>query len=206
MTIAWPQKDAELFTNKGGYYEFSHFSWGGVKSQFYGYVEGYKHAADTIVRNALENKNIKELDTCIFPVCFLYRQYLELAMKNIFLTFSTKSLEEKKQTINRVGHDLKKIWEEISPMLKKGRSSDEKELVSVVGAYILQFHNVDSSSFSFRYPITKGLEAIHTEEKRINIKNLMERMDEVYNFFDAVTMQLDHEKEIMMEMSIYFGE
>jgi len=204
MDIPWPKKNEQLFIAEGNYYEFSHFAWGDIGSQFYGYIEGYKNAADTIVKTALENKNIKELDTCIFPVSFLYRQYLELVMKHVFLTHSEENFDQKKKWINAVSHDLKKIWGDLVPILKKGRTPDEIEFISTVEDYIIQFHKIDTSSFAFRYPITKGFEEVHDKEKRINLKNLMLRMDELYNFFDAVEMQLDYEKQVMAEVEYYY--
>ena len=51
------------------------------------FPEGYKSSADLLVKNALESKNIKILDTFIFPIMFLYRQYLELELKWIIIRF-----------------------------------------------------------------------------------------------------------------------
>lgn len=39
-------------------------------------MEGYKEAADNLIEYATNSNNIKILDTLVFPICFLYRQYL----------------------------------------------------------------------------------------------------------------------------------
>ena len=72
----FPQVGRNVFIANGHPKEYAHFGWGDINSQFYGYIAGYKEVADTIIRHALEKNNSHILDTCVFPACFLYRQYL----------------------------------------------------------------------------------------------------------------------------------
>jgi hypothetical protein len=45
------------------------------------YATGYKSAADVLVDNALTSRS--NLDIHVFPIVFLYRQYLELRLKEL---------------------------------------------------------------------------------------------------------------------------
>ena len=198
--IAWPQKGKRLFLEGGDYHEFSHFGWGGVGGQLVGYMDGYKAAADALVDRAIESRDISILDTFVFPIFFLYRQYLELVMKYAYLSYSGETKEVKTQTLRNVNHDLVRIWTEIKPMLLRAASEAEAEDVEIVEDYIKQFHAADQSSFTFRYPITKELNPVLTKETRISLPNLKERMEELANFFDGATAQLDAISEIEAEM------
>ena len=100
----------KLFQDGGHYLEISHIGWGDTTTQFYGYIEGYKTAADNLIENALASKDIKTLDTFFFPICFLYRQYLELQMKSIILEYSSVSRRAKQALIKDIGHDLLFAW------------------------------------------------------------------------------------------------
>ena len=46
------------------------------------YVSGYKHAAEILNRHVLENRVIG-FDTLVYPIIFLYRQYIELQLKSL---------------------------------------------------------------------------------------------------------------------------
>ena len=45
------------------------------------YVLGYKMAADSLVAQIIETGRYQ--DSLVFPVCFLYRQYIELRLKEV---------------------------------------------------------------------------------------------------------------------------
>ena len=198
---SWPQKEAKLFIDSGNKYEFSHFGWeGSIEGKFYGYMKGYKESADYLIENAVSSKDISIIDTVIYPVCFLYRQYLELAMKIIYISYSGESKETKINTFKRINHGLIKIWNKIKPYLKEEAEKNEQDDINIVEEYIEQFHRLDISSFTFRYPITKDFNEVINNQKRINLPNLQERMDELCNFFDGCIAKLDYFKEIKADM------
>lgn len=205
--IAWPRREAKLFVDSGNYFEFSHFSWGNMDSQFYGYMQGYKEAADSLINDAINSRDISKLDIVIFPVCFLYRQYLELVMKNIFLAYSGENKATKIRTLKEVSHNLYKIWNKIKPYLKEEASEEELNDIAAVEGYIQQFHEFDKSSYTFRYPITKDLKGVIPEKRRVNLGNLKERMNELYHFFNGCTGKLDeisqYKAEILSEYAQY---
>ncbi len=198
--FAWPQKGKQLFIDSGSDYEFSHFGWGDPQTQFVGYMDGYKAAADKLIADAITSRAIDILDTFIFPICFLYRQYLELVMKYIYLHFSEVDNNEKANTLKETSHDLAKMWIKIKPLLLEDASPSEMEDVEIVETYIQQFHNIDKSSFTFRYPIGKNLEKVLPSQRRINLPILKEGMDELSGFFEGCIGKLDAMSEIKAEV------
>lgn len=208
MDIEFPKKGVKLFESTTRYLDFSHFGWGGVDTQFYGYIKGYKESADTLVDHALNSKNIAVLDTYIFPILFLYRQFIELSLKSLYLEYADKTIEEKVQVIKRVNHNLHKMWNELKPTLIMLDDEDsEKEIVNTVEIYILQYHDFDRSSFKFRYPIDKDYNPLlKGEEQRIDLSNLKIRMTELDNFFGGASGKLGYFKECKDAQEEYLRE
>ncbi|WP_373181285.1 hypothetical protein [Clostridium butyricum] len=200
----WPEKGGKLIKETDNYYHFAHFGWGDVETQLYGYMEGYKEAADNLIEHATNSKNIKILDTLVFPICFLYRQYLELVMKSIFLKYSGVSEEEKVNVIKGVSHSLVKIWDKIVPIISEEATKDEMEDINIVADYIRQFSDFDKSSFTFRYPINKKIDLLFNEDKFLDLINLRERMNELYNFFGGCDGKLDSIRDFKYEMMSYY--
>ena len=207
MDIEFPKKGKKLFTSTANYHQFSHFGWGDIDSQFYGYIKGYKESADRLVEYALQSKNIAILDTYIFPIIFLYRQFIELSLKSLYLQYSEESMPDKMKIIKQVNHDLAKMWSNLKPVLLEASDSDEeKDSINNVEDYILQYHEFDKTSFRFRYPIDKDYNPCIKGEHRIDILNLKERMTELDNFFSGADGKLDFLKECKYEHLQYLKE
>ncbi|RSL35314.1 hypothetical protein D7Z54_01745 [Salibacterium salarium] len=207
MDIKLPKKSSKLFQSTSNYLEFSHYGWGDIDSQFYGYIKGYKESADTLVEFALNSQRISVLDTYIFPVLFLYRQFIELSIKSLYLEYSDIPMEDKIQTIKSAGHNLMRMWNGLKPTLVDASfSEDEKGLINAVESYILQYHSFDKSSFKFRYPIDKESNPLLKDEERIDIANLKERMTELDNFFGGADGKLGHLQENKYEQEEYLRE
>lgn len=110
----------------------------------FGYISGYKYSADDLVKICRGN-SLSEV--YVFPIVFLYRQYLELLLKNIV----TQLQQIQKISIPSGNlHDLNAIWNYISPILKHDpHLSDEQ--IEFVGEVVGEFHKIDPKSSNFRY-------------------------------------------------------
>ncbi|MNB87036.1 hypothetical protein D3C81_669110 [compost metagenome] len=190
-----PKKGAILFQETSNYYHFAHFGWG-IKSRFYGYIKGYKEVSDMAIEKAVTSQDIVLLDTYVFPIIFNYRQFLELSLKSLYLDYSDDAPQLRIQTIEKVSHDLMKIWRKVEPIsLSPYKDKDHhREMVKVVESYLLQYHEMDEKSFNFRYPITKQLTPVFSKEMRVDLVNLRNRMQELSNFFDGMDGALDDMK------------
>lgn len=200
------QPGQRLFISEGHPREYAHIAWGDIETQFYGYVRGYKEAADATIRQALEKGDSATLDTFVFPTCFLYRQYLELAFKDIYLSNSKENRQAKIETLKTCQHNLLKIWAKVKPLIIADFPNDDRSVLSAVEDYIKQFAKADAGSFAFRYPITKDLELINQQEKFINLVNLAERMNELEHFLSSVSMGMSAHRDFENEMLSYYAE
>ena|SRR3990172_1912070 len=204
--LPWPKKGEKLFKDTGEYYQHSHFAWGDFWTQFSGYTAGYKDSADALIEKAIDSKDISKLDTFVFPICFLYRQYLELEMKVLYLNYSEDTPDEKRKTIRTVNHNLWKIWKKIKNILIENSDETGFNTIEVVEDYIIQFHKLDETSYTFRYPIDKNLNLYFDSQKRLDLLNLKTRMDELQSFFDGCEGALWEIKKFKYDISKYFNE
>ena len=187
----WPTRGKQLFVEGGNPDEFSHIGWGDMLTQFNGYASGYKFAADQLIEKFTPTVQHNILDTILFPICFLYRQYLELTMKSILLQYSEITASEIKEIFKNINHNLPQMWNNIKPILSNSELKLDGKDILIVEEYINQFHRMDKSSYNFRYPVTKELATNFTSEKRINLPNLRIRMDELESFFIGCMGMLD---------------
>lgn len=200
----WPNEYKGLFVQGGDYYEFAHFGWGDIWQQFCGYCMGYKESADRLVEDALVSRDISRLDTVVFPAFFLYRQFIELSLKQTILEFSRGNYTEKITTLKKLNHDLEAIWKEFVKVLPETRNESERLSLQVVEKYISEFSALDKTSFSFRYPVTKELTLIFGEEQRINLRHVKERMAELEAFFSGTSAYMDDLRACELEMRAEF--
>lgn len=154
-------------------------------SQFYDYISGYREAADVLVMNAMIRGNKSDRDESIFPICFLYRQYLELSLKDMYLYYSADTDDERSRYMKNTTHNLCHIWENkivpmIKPLLEEQYQIEEFETVE---GYIKEFQSLDADSYVFRYPIKKDRKQYHTSSRKVNILGLMNKMNKVEYFF-----------------------
>ena len=153
----FPQRGKKLFQSTDNYFDFAYIGWGRVDTQFYGYVKGYKHSADTLVDFAVDSEDIKILDTYIFPILFLYRQFIELSIKSLYIEYSNDgTMDEKVQKSKNIGHKLEGIWKLLKPtLINASDSQSEKEDIEIVENYIMQYHHYDQTSFKFNGELSR---------------------------------------------------
>jgi hypothetical protein len=118
------------------------------------YVEGYRVAADKLVHDFVENGTNQ--DTLVFPISFLYRQYIELQLKQI-IRESRIFIDEGASFPEH--HKIGGLWNtanELMQKILKEHDSTAKDYITnndvkQINTIITEFVKVDPDSFSFRY-------------------------------------------------------
>ena len=154
------------------------------------YIEGYRKAADKLVQDVV--KTGSNQDILVFPISFLYRQYIELQLKHI-IRESRIFLGE--GTSFPKHHKINDLWSTADVLMAKIiKDHDQtikdyitKEDVRNVKTIITGFVKVDPDSFSFRYPKDKkgnrnleGLEYINLRQLHDQMALLKEKLDKYY--------------------------
>lgn len=137
---------------------------------FYKYASGYYECGLTLINNLLNDNRYEELsklnedfrkesikleEECnIYPVMFLFRQYLELMIKALYLEFE---IAEQKEIFHN--HKISDLWPPLKNKLLE-LEKDNEELDGIterLDEIANKFSIIDDKSYCFRYPVnTKG--------------------------------------------------
>ncbi|MDO8587175.1 MAG: hypothetical protein Q7T82_09060 [Armatimonadota bacterium] len=189
--IPWPKKGDTLFAT-GGDRRFSAYV--GYRSEWFPYIEGYKLAADVLVESLAEDrirKHRSDADFVVYPIVFLYRQFLELSLKQIILDGDELCGRERKLPGR---HELEPLWTRCKDILKKigARGSDSE--IAAIDKCIKQFSKNDDGSYSFRYPVNTGNKpSLPKKLNNIDIKCLADTMDGIAFWLDCAHTEI-HER------------
>ncbi len=160
------------------------------------YVRGYKLAAETLVGHAVET--CQHQDLLVFPIIFLYRQYLELSLK-IIIQSCSKCLELEDNYPK--SHNLKTLWMQCKSLLEQIEPIPKNDIYAIESV-IVEFTQVDPSSQGFRYPTAKdGSPSLPLSLAHINLRNLREVMDRLTAFFEAAHCIMQEHLELKREIS-----
>ena len=175
----------------------SYYGWEGKGIQaFYNYIVGYINASNAIYNSfiqAAENGDISTQDTIGFPLCFNYRQSIELYLKYFYLKYVSKNNDDFIIFLH-VSHNLASSWNKIKPTLQNLLQRQESSIsLNQIEEYLLEWHNFDNKSFTMRYPINKLGEATHKSNKRLDIVNLKQNMDNFYDIMSNIDSTIDNQ-------------
>jgi len=105
-------------------------------------------------------------------------------MKKILPKYSELNKGEKINSLKGFGHNLMSVWNQVRFIISKAITyKDDIEMLNIVEDYIRQFHQFDKKSLKFRYLIDKELNILLKKTMKIDLKNLRERMEEIYIYF-----------------------
>lgn len=154
------------------------------KDSLYKYAAGYYECGMTLINTLLDENRYQELselseafrqenikleeESNIYPIMFLFRQYIELIIKALHLEFE---ITESKNIF--ATHKISEIWPGLKEkLLVQENDNDELEgITEILDEIIKKFSNIDDNSFCFRYPIN--------QEKKPYFKN-----DKTYNLYE----------------------
>jgi hypothetical protein len=170
------------------------------------YTEGYRRGARLLVEHVMEHQ--RNQDYLVYPIIFLYRHHIELALKNLILhtpyLIDRPLTESEKLHLGR--HRLDLLWQDLKPMLSAiGEAIGWGELdaadVEGIDNYIHQLTELDPDSFSFRYTRSKkGTPSLPAELKHINLRHFAEMMERLADFLDGLNTGLSVLKDGKAEM------
>lgn len=172
---------------------------GGEFTSDYSYPLGYWEAADFLVEQALSLSSPFK-DRLFYPICFNYRQFIELCLKQLII-FS----EEFYRKTEKVGYELKKIEQYHSTELMETHSLEKllnwlKESLSCtssddfdgrIQSLIIEFHNIDPSGEKFRYPISKTNKQSFPDQSHYDLKKIKKQIEKIANYFMGIDSWID---------------
>jgi hypothetical protein len=162
-----------------------------------GYVEGYRRAAIALFESVVAPRTMSP-DWMIFPIAFLWRQHIELALKDIIAI--GRELQEEKWGFPAT-HQLSVLWNEAKLHILACGDPNAPELTNVQ-ANIIEFEKIDPGSEGFRYPVGRDLStrSLPNAPDDVNLRALHEAMVALGNFFEGVRSELGTRLDYQQEM------
>ncbi len=151
-----------------------------------GYVAGYRRAAVALFRAAEAGDGSP--DYFVFPLAFLWRHHLELALKDVIATGRAVAGDEWGFPAH---HRLIDLWREARPHVAQCGDPAAPELANVE-ANLREFEGIDPGSDAFRYPLNRDRtdRSLSNAPEHVNLRALHIAMEALANFLSAVRSEL----------------
>ena len=156
------------------------------------YTLGYRRAAEHLSTYALANP--RECGQLAYPIVFLYRHHIELALKRIIYwvpwTLKRDLTEQEKKNLGN--HKLDRLWGDLEPIFGSvcqavGWSKPSVVDLEGVREYVRQLSAIDPTSTNFRYWKSKdGNPSLPDGLRSFNIRHFSEMMSRLADFIEAL--------------------
>lgn len=157
------------------------------------YAEGYYLGANLLVDETNEGNPSNIL---VYPICFLYRHFIEIALKGIIERFGRLGYNVEIDQIRKT-HDLATL------LNIAGKLTKEHLYTSFSGEAeqtIREMNNVDPKSQAFRYTTTKKGDQFFPDHDVVGLGTLKDKMAKVYDELLGTLIGLDEELNIETEI------
>jgi len=180
-SIPWPRQGDQLFKPDVDWWHNACLN--RLNDNWGLYAGGYKRAGDLLVEHIKDDQS--EQDFLVYPIAFLYRQYIELRLKEV-IRYGTRLLDSPKAFPKH--HNLERLWKQCRKILEHVWSEGPTGDLDTVEDCIHQFSKTDPDSMAFRYPADKDDNPSLPDLNQINIRNLAEVTTRISSLLDgAVT-------------------
>jgi hypothetical protein len=163
------------------------------------FAKGYHHAANSLAEKFLATSHHRDYEG--YPIVFLYRHAFELNLKNIVCWAARLCAFRDIESMNAKlihNHNLVELSKKSTMMLRGLFPTDKKlaELMKKVEIIATEFHEIDSNSHSYRYPINKIGEYSTKHHQIVNISSIYTNMNKLLKDLEVVNFGLDLETSI----------
>ena len=198
---AFPSSEDGLFKSQEDWWNNACVNWGGGY-RWTLYASGYKDAADILVQRIEERSSGQ--DTQVYTILFLYRQYLELQLKELIQMGRLVIGKEKGFPKD---HHIGKLWAICYPLLAEIAPGDSVEKLKEAGRLIDEFASIDPTSQAFRYPEDRDGKPSLPGLATINLRNVREVIEKIATMLSGAGCVVDEQLQFKHEMEReYRGE
>ena len=156
------------------------------------YAAGFKMAADMLVDSALADT--RNPDLLFFPIAYLYRQYLELELKN----FLSQGIASDLVTVRAgilLDHNLSCLWNKTRPLIEAHVGQEQgatPEVLDGVQGVVMEFHELDPKGDAFRYARSRdGKTNLSQMTGFVSLRHLKRTMAGIDSFFAGCDAALE---------------
>lgn len=166
--------------------------------RFREYSWGYFSAGERLLSSIYENR--MSIDLMVYPVIYIYRHAIELALKH--LARGLPALWDDEFDI-KLSHKLKDNWLVVRPYLLKSQNFGGADLLAKVDVILDDFVKIDPSGEVFRFPESREGDLFLHDIAHINLLvfgQAMQSLQEIFEFwFDTLDQLWDFKCEMFQQ-------
>lgn len=192
-TNEWLDGTETLFTSEGN--PWLNACAGFIQGDRIAYPIGYRLAAEHLFEYIAHYRQGLN-DTLLLPIAYLWRQYLELQLKQLIDCGRRLYKDEGGFPPH---HNLRGLWTEARTYLEQYQSGAPE--TRAADRLIEEFSQIDPGSFDFRYPLDKkgAKKTLERVPPLVNLGNLNSGMKRLANFLDAAGAAFTHGLDMKYE-------
>lgn len=189
-----------IFLETGGsYYSQSVIGYGYNQNNFNCNIQSYRNSAQVLYKYMSVNSEKKNI--LFMPLCYLYRNSVELSMKDILFDEASYSYQESLKLLNKNKHNLLSIWKSIKKdIIKHCNVSEDDKVICNVQQYISKLNNIDGAADKFRYPIDKHLNLYFKKVKCFDLDNVKDFFEYILSFFYSVSSLMSEQNQMLRDI------
>jgi hypothetical protein len=181
------------------------------KRDFLIYAKGYYWAASTLSDSLLSKAGYADYQG--YPIIYLYRQSLELALKGIIYNavpiadlLQNPSQAQQLQKHHRLV-DLFGLVERVLDCAELFVDDPSfLDFMEHLGTIVKEFDRIDPGSYSFRYPINSLGKKSTGEHLLLNIVDIAKTFSSIFPKLEALDMGIQVKRERLLEITAYLQE
>ncbi len=202
--VEWKELEPVFIETGGYYYGQSVVGYKYSRAEFYPYTKAYLETANYLkwyMKKETDRDNSECKERLFLPMCYLYRNCVELSLKTIWFEEIGEDFQTKCKLMLDRKHSIEGMWKNIKPyVLKYSKDTDEQEYIEVIEDYCKQIHKIDSDANKFRYPMANTMQVYFPQNKRFDFINMGDFFEALNNILDGIDSQFNSMNEIKAEM------
>ena len=157
-------------------------------------AEAYYSAANILVDQTKHHQS----NSLVYPICFLYRHFIEIALKNIIFKYQKLGYDVKRYGLrNREIHNLDLL---LDTVVKLTKEEDESKYPVNIIEIIHEFNKYDFGSQTFRYTSDKKGNQFMPKHDCIGLGTLQDNMSKVEGWLTGHGIDLMEKLNIKHEI------
>lgn len=201
--VEWKVLNPVFIETGGYYYAQSVVGYQYSRQDFYPYTKAYLETANYLKWYMKKETDLGN-DDCksrlFLPMCYLYRNCVELSLKTIWFEETGEDFQTKCKLMLDKKHSIEGMWKKLKPyVLECSNGTDELEYIDVVEDYCLQVQKLDSDANKFRYPMTNNMQVYFPHNKRFDFMNIGDFFEALNNILDGIDSEFNYINEIKAE-------
>ncbi len=204
LAVEW-KKLKPVFIEMGGCY-YGQSVVGYAKNDFYPYVNGFLETA-AYIRNQMKNLfdfgEITKASELFMPMCYLYRNAVELAIKEAWFEEVGEDFQQRCKILNKKKHSISGLWNQLRKWIGTfwGEECSYTIYFNDITIACDKLQGFDGTASRFRYPCTKDMDLYFNKKTTLDFMNIAEFMESLIYSIDSIGNELNRRNDYIDEIN-----